>query len=102
MDSSRLISPFSFKTKMTSKNETPERFVQTTGDEIINKRLHMFNITIDQCKIVPKCWFNDLTNVTFYKSSNIAIATYGSLTHSTTNYIFISFDAVISKSLIQR
>jgi hypothetical protein len=68
---------------MTSKNERPKRFVQTTGDAIINKHFHIFNITIDQCKFVPKCWFNDLTNATFYKSPYIVIATYGSLTHST-------------------
>lgn len=80
---SRLISPFSVKTKMTSKNETPKRFVQTTGDDIINKRLYIFNITIDQCKFVPTCWFNDLTNAIFYKSRNIVIAIYESLTHNT-------------------
>ena len=34
------------------------------------------NITIDQCKFVHKCWFNDLTNATLHKSPNIVIATH--------------------------
>ena len=42
MVSSRVISPFSFKTKMTLNNKTPARFVLTTDVEIINKRIIFF------------------------------------------------------------
>ena len=98
MVSSRAISPFPFKTKMmlntlcafsfktktTLNNETPKRFALTADDEIINKCLNLFNITIYQCQFVPKCWFNDLTNVTFHKSLNIVIAPHlGHLLHTT-------------------
>jgi hypothetical protein len=78
--SSRVISPFSFKTKITLNNETPKRFAQTTDNEFINNiSLH---ITIDQCKFVTKCSFNDLTNVTFHKSPNIVISTHMNHLHT--------------------
>jgi hypothetical protein len=32
---------------------------------------------------VPKYWFNDLTNVTFHNSPNIAIATHINNLHTT-------------------
>jgi hypothetical protein len=75
---SRAISPFSVETKMTLNNETPKRFTQTTDDEIINKRLNFFNITIGQCKFVPKCYTcsNIWCRVTFVKSLNQHFATY--------------------------
>ena len=38
--SSRVISPFSFKPKMTLNNETPTRFTLTTDVENINKRIN--------------------------------------------------------------
>jgi len=63
---------------MTLNNEMPKRFTQTTDDEIINKRLNFFNITIDQCKFVPKYYTcsNIWCRVTFVKSLNQHFATY--------------------------
>jgi hypothetical protein len=68
MVSSRVISPFSFKTKVTLNNETPARFTLTTDVENINKRIHFFKYynkkLIDPSKFVPKCWFNDFMEFT--------------------------------------
>ena len=41
MISSRVISPFSFKTKMTLNKEAPARFTLTAVVEIINKRINL-------------------------------------------------------------
>jgi hypothetical protein len=78
--SSRVMSPFSFKTKITLNNETPKRFAQTTDNEFINNIF--LNITIDQCKFVPKYSFNYLTNLIFHKSPNIVIATHMNYLHT--------------------
>ena len=52
---------------MTLNNETPVRF---TDVENINKHINFFKYynkkLIDPSKFFPKCWFNDLTNVTFH------------------------------------
>jgi hypothetical protein len=44
---------------------------------------HEHTQLIDPSKFVSKCWFNDLTNVTFHKSPNIAIATHMNHLHMT-------------------
>ena len=86
--SNRVISPFSFKTKITLNNETPARFALTTYVEIVNKRINFFfkyynTKFIDPSKFVPEWWFNDLTNVTFHKSPNIVISTHMNDLHTT-------------------
>ena len=72
---------------MTLNNETPARFTLTTDVENINKRINFFKYynkkLIDPSKFVPKCWFNDLTNVTFHNSPNIVIATHINNLHTT-------------------
>ena len=72
---------------MTLNNETPAHFALTTDVEIINKRIIFFKYynkkLIDPSKFIPKCWFNDLTNVTFHKSPNIVIATHMNHLHTT-------------------
>ena len=67
---------------MTLNNEMPARFALTTDVEIINKRINFF-IKYYNKKIIDKCWFNDLTNVTFHKSPNIVIATHMNHLHTT-------------------
>ena len=63
---------------------------------MINKRLKFFlDITIEQCKFVPKCWFNNLTNVTFHCYRD----TYESLTHDTTiTYLLVLMQLHLSPS----
>ena len=72
---------------MALNNETPARFTMTTDVENINKRInflkHYNKKLIDPSKFVPKCWFNDLTNVTFHNSPNIVIATQINNLHTT-------------------
>ena len=75
---------------MTLNNETPARFTLTADVENINKRINLFKYynkkLIDPSKFVPKmakCWFNDLTNVTFHNSPNIVIATHINNLHTT-------------------
>ena len=76
---------------MTLNNETPARFSLTTDVENINKRNNFFKYynktLIDPSKFVPKCWFNDLTNVTFHNSPNIAIAKHIDLNNLHTTQI---------------
>ena len=67
---------------MTLNNEMPARFALTTDVEIINKRINFF-IKYYNKKRIYKCWFNDLTNVTFHKSQNIVIATHMNHLHTT-------------------
>ena len=61
---------------MTLNNETPVGFTPTTDVENINKRINFLKYynkkLIDPSKFVPKCWFNDLTNVTFHNSPCIS------------------------------
>jgi hypothetical protein len=57
----------------------------------VNKRNNFFKYynkkLIDPSKFVPKCWFNDLTNVTFHNSPNIAIAKHIDLNNLHTTQI---------------
>jgi hypothetical protein len=72
---------------MTFNNETPARFTVTTDVENINKRIIFLKYynkkLIDPSKFVPKYWFNDLNNVAFHNSPNIAIATHMNNLHTT-------------------
>ena len=69
---------------MTLINETAVRF---TDVENINKHINFFKYynkkLIDPSKFSPKCWFNDLTNVTFHNSPHIVIATHINNLHTT-------------------
>jgi hypothetical protein len=59
----------------------------TTDVENINKRIIFLKYynkkLIDPSKFVPKYWFNDLNNVAFHNSPNIAIATHMNNLHTT-------------------
>jgi hypothetical protein len=58
-----------------------------TSDDISINVLFFFKYynkkLIDPRKFIPKCWFNDLTNVTFHKSPTIVIATHMNHLHTT-------------------
>jgi hypothetical protein len=58
-------------------NETPARFTLTTDVENINKRINFFKYynkkLIDPGKFVPKCWFNDLTNVNIPQLAGVSL-----------------------------